>query len=57
MELINQTYASFGKYVNYSAEDKSVNAHNCRKSAILSQLHLLHKLVSDLGLKELDHCD
>lgn len=40
IQLINNTFVSFGEYSNYGmqdgAEDKSVNAHNCRKSSILS---------------------
>jgi hypothetical protein len=36
--------------------DKSVNAHNCRKSAILSQMFVLHKFIvlgkADRGLNQ-----
>jgi hypothetical protein len=37
-----------------SATDKSVNAHNCRKSCTMSKLFLLHKMIAiancDIGL-------
>ena len=54
--LIHHLYASFNKYEDFglAKEDKSVNAHNCRKSAILSQMFSLHKLIvlgkADKGL-------
>jgi hypothetical protein len=49
--LITHIFASFSAFENYgmegdSATDKSVNAHNCRKSSIMSKLFLLHKLVA-----------
>ena len=47
MELFNHLYASFGKFEDFGLDkdDKSVNAHNCRKSAILSQMFAVHKLI------------
>lgn len=41
---------SFSAYTNYATEDKSTNAHNCRKSALMSIMFGVHKLVSVLGL-------
>ena len=57
-DFIKNLYASFHLYENFGLEDgkedKTVNAHNCRKSAILSQMFILHKLVmvggADQGL-------
>ena len=54
--LFSHLYASFKQYEDFGLdkEDKSVNAHNCRKSAILSQMFSLHKLIvlgkADKGL-------
>lgn len=50
-DLVNHLFASFSAFENYGMEgdeykDKSVNAHNCRKSCIMSKLFLLHKLVA-----------
>jgi hypothetical protein len=51
LALLYHLYASFKKYETFGLEsnDKSVNAHNCRKSAILSQMFILHKLISVAG--------
>jgi len=43
--MINILFNSYGKFEKYGAGDKSVNAHNCRKSASLSNLFLMHKLI------------
>ena len=58
-DLITHLFASFSAFENYGMDgeaptDKSVNAHNCRKSCIMSKLFLLHKMVAivncDIGL-------
>jgi hypothetical protein len=63
MSLLVHLFASFNKYESFGLEknDKSVNAHNCRKSAILSQMFTLHKMIMvggadkglSLGIKQL----
>lgn len=50
-DLITHIFASFSAYENYGMDgdaptDKSVNAHNCRKSCIMSKLFLLHKMIA-----------
>ena len=56
--LIQNIFASFSKFEDHGldTEDKSVNAHNCRKSCMLSKMFLLHKLIAvancDIGLNE-----
>ena len=50
-DLVTHIFASFSAFENYGMDgeaqkDKSVNAHNCRKSCIMSKLFLLHKLVA-----------
>ena len=52
--LIQNIYASFSHFEDYGldTEDKSVNAHNCRKSCILSKLFLLHKLIAVAGAQD-----
>jgi len=55
LALVYQTYCSFSQFVNFGVDsdgkvtDKSVNAHNCRKSATLSMLFIIHKMISQLG--------
>jgi len=60
-DLINHIFASFSAFENYGMygeeqKDKSVNAHNCRKSCIMSKLFVLHKMVAiancDIGLAQ-----
>jgi len=58
--LVKNVYSSFTYYESYGLdgekEDKSVNAHNCRKSCLLSKMFFLHKLISlhkcELGLNK-----
>jgi len=51
-DLLSITFASFYQFQSFgiteTSEDKSVNAHNCRKSAMLSQLFMLHKMIGVL---------
>ena len=58
-DLMTHVFASFSAFENYGMDgeaptDKSVNAHNCRKSCIMSKLFFLHKMVAiancDIGL-------
>jgi hypothetical protein len=51
-EFLHNLDSSFAHYADQFIDDKSVNALNCRKSAILSQLLLRHKLIT-LGNLEL----
>lgn len=50
--LLLNVVASFAAFESYGATgdavDKSTNAHNCRKSALLSQMFAVHKLISVL---------
>lgn len=45
--------ASFGKYASYELENRASNYHNCRKSALLSQLLIKNKLLMALGSTDL----
>jgi hypothetical protein len=38
-------YSAFGHFSNHDMQDKSINGHNCRKSSLLSQMLILHKLM------------
>lgn len=55
MGLLVHLYQSFSAFQDYGTEgdkvDKSVNAHNCRKSSILSKLFCIHKFISLLGFE------
>jgi len=44
-DFLANLFASFKKYQAYNMEDRSVNGHNCRKSAYLSEMLLKHKLL------------
>ena len=46
-----QLNASFNHYANQYIDDKSVNALNCRKSALLSKMLLRHKAILIGNLK------
>ena len=48
--LITQLNASFHRYAHSFVGVKSVNALNCRKSALLSQMLLRHKIIAFTGL-------
>ena len=48
--LINMLNASFQHYSNSFKGVKSVNALNCRKSALLSQMLLRHKVITFAGM-------
>jgi len=50
---ITNLYASFGKYVSHELDNKTSNYHNCRKSALLSQLLIKNKLLMVAGSSEL----
>lgn len=58
MNLLFNVVASFREFEKYGTEgdniDKSTNAHNCRKSAGLSQMFAIHKMISmlkaDIGI-------
>ena len=50
-DFIKQLNASFQHYANSFVGVKSVNALNCRKSALLSQMLLRHKLLALQGLE------
>lgn len=49
-EFITKLNKSFQHYANSFVGIKSVNALNCRKSALLSQMLLRHKLIVFGGL-------
>ena len=49
-EFISKLNMSFQHYANSFVGVKSVNALNCRKSALLSQMLLRHKLIVFSGL-------
>ena len=49
-EFITKLNMSFQHYANSFVGIKSVNALNCRKSALLSQMLLRHKLIVFSGL-------
>ena len=36
----------FREYSVYDLSDKSVNGHTCRKSSLLSQMFIFHKLIT-----------
>ena len=42
-------YASFGRYSSYQLDNKANNYHNCRKSALLSQMLIKNKLLMIIG--------
>ena len=48
--LITQLNGSFQRYAHSFIGVKSVNALNCRKSALLSQMLLRHKIIAFTGL-------
>ena len=48
-QLFVDVMTSFRQFQSYNPEDKSVNGHNCRKSAILSQLFGIHKEIQRFG--------
>ena len=45
---VASVYASFRHYKDFDLESKTTNAHNCRKSAILSMLLIKNKLLMSL---------
>ena len=49
--LLSSLNASFQHYANSFVSVKSVNALNCRKSALLSQMLLRHKIIAFSGLE------
>lgn len=51
-ELIKNLNASFAHYASQFVGVKSVNALNCRKSALLSQMLLRHKAIAFTNLEE-----
>jgi hypothetical protein len=51
--LVN-LYCAFGHFANHDMQDKSINGHNCRKSSLLSQMLILHKLMSNFGSENQD---
>lgn len=53
MEHVINLYASFGKYVSFDLDNRTSNYHNCRKSALLSQLLIKNKLLLIVGSSEL----
>ena len=50
VDFLKSLNASFAFYADQFDGDKSVNALNCRKSAILSNLFLRHKLLASSKL-------
>ena len=52
LEFLAALNASFGHYANQYEGDKSVNALNCRKSGLLSQMLLRHKVICLGKLRE-----
>lgn len=48
--FVVSSFAVFEKFgVTADSEDKSTNAHNCRKSSVLTQMFAIHKMVSFLN--------
>jgi len=43
--LLKSLYASFSHFQNYQLDQKTTNHHNCRKSALLSQLLIISKVL------------
>jgi hypothetical protein len=54
VDLITNFYASLSNFEDYGLEenDKSVNAHNCRKFVMLTKMFICHKLIVLFDLKE-----
>ena len=45
---LKSLFASFSHYQGYEIEEKTTNHHNCRKSALLSQLLIISKSLQRL---------
>lgn len=47
---LRNLYGSFKKFDSVELENKTTNFHNCRKSALLSQLLIKNKLLTIIGV-------